>query len=334
MKLAIVLLAACTSHTAAPIAVEDLDQAYADSECAYVARCGELPDVATCKGAYTGYHFPGIVLEDAIAAIGEGKIEYDGAAARTCVDAIASAPCDLTSQANRIASPACDRIFKGTIGDGAACGLNLECVSGACNVPTCNVTCCTGTCSGSAAPVRAKIGEACTILPCATGAYCESSSQTCTALAAAGATCAYSFQCAYGTGCIGSPKTCQPLPGLGKPCPDGACRDDGLVCNAAKICAKVGLPSDACTTDLDCSHFYGCGASGVCGVRDPGGACMVDSDCFEADTYCAIPLGQTTGTCSPPQADGSFCTDYCQCASDHCEDAATPPTCTPEAVCT
>lgn len=329
MRSALLLLAACSgASTKSPIAAEDLDQAFADAQCARAVRCGEMPDLATCQGAYNSFHFPGVVLESNIAAIGEGKINYDGGAARTCIEAYANAPCDSTVEANRLSDVACDRIFVGTGADGTACGLNFECVSEFCDVPSCTVDCCTGTCSGSTKPVRAKIGEACSTLPCTSGSYCEFSTMTCTALVAAGASCTNSFQCAYGTGCIGIPKTCQPLPKVGEPCPDNLCRDQGVVCNAAKICTQVGLPGAPCTTDLDCSHFYGCGADGTCGVRDPGGACITNNDCFEADTYCAA------GTCSPPQPNGAACADDRDCASDHCDDSLTTPACTDEPICT
>jgi hypothetical protein len=331
--IAIALVAcACGGTTRPSIAAADLQAEFETAECEYQARCGFFSDVATCQGAYTGFHFQ--VDASVLAEIDAKEVVYNGAAARACIDSYANATCDQTDAAGRITPATCDQIFSGTVGDGGPCVNGHECVSQNCFIPVCTVACCAGTCMGGEAPVRAKQGETCTSLPCVEGSYCDFTSSTCAPLFTAGTACTQSFQCAYGTGCIGSPKQCQSLPKLGDPCPDQQCRDDGLVCNASGVCARLGLPGDACTTDADCSHFYGCSPSHVCGVRDPGGACMSSSDCFEADTYCAIPNGQTAGTCQPPQANGALCGDDRECASDTCDDNGTPMTCIPEPACT
>lgn len=330
--IAVLVVAACSGGTThGTIAAGDLEAAFEAAECDYQVRCGFFPDIATCNSAYTGFHFA--IDASVLAEIDAHEVVYDGGAARACIDSYANATCDTTDAAGRITPVACDRVFTGTLGDGDACVNGHECLSQNCFIPICTVECCAGTCMGGEKPVRAKLGEACSTLPCTEGSFCDFSSMTCTALYVQGTACVASFQCAFGVGCAGSPKQCQPLPKLGEACPDNLCRDDGQICSAG-TCARIGLPGDACATDADCSHFYGCSASHVCAVRDPGGVCTTSTDCFEADTYCAVPMGQTTGTCSAPQADGALCGDDRECESDTCDDAATPMRCIPEPACT
>lgn len=328
---AILLLAACGSTTRPSIAAADLESEFEVAQCEYYARCGYFADVATCEGAYTGAHFQ--IDASVLAEIAAKEVTYNGTAARACIDSYANATCDLTDAAGAITPVACDQIFSGTLGDGASCVNGHECISQVCSIPVCAVECCAGTCVGADKPQRAKMGEACTSLPCVEGTYCEISSRTCAPLLAAGTDCTGDFQCAYGNGCAGTPQTCKPLPKLGEACPDNRCRDDGQICSAG-TCVHVGLPGDACTTDSDCSRFYHCSSSHVCAVRDPGGVCSSNSDCFEADTYCAIPMGQTMGTCQPPQQNGAVCGDDRECASDTCDDTGNPMTCIPEPACT
>jgi hypothetical protein len=323
IAIALLVLGACSGSTRSPIAARDLEAEYEQAECEYQARCGYFADVATCLGAYTGFHFA--IDDSVIAEIDAKEVVYDGNAARTCVDSYANATCDTTDAAGRITPTACDKIFTGTLADSASCVNGHECLSQVCNIPVCVVACCAGTCTGSDIPHRAKLGEACTSLPCEQGSYCDFTSMMCVALYPAGTTCTGSFQCAYGTACAGTPKTCMALPKLGEACPDGMCRDDGQVCTGG-TCVRVGLPGDACTVATDCSHFYTCAAGGTCGVRDPGGVCMTDPDCFEANTYCAA------GACSPPQANGATCADDRECATDNCNDDTL--LCSDPAICT
>lgn len=334
VALVLVVLGACGGSSGKTIAPGDLDAEFRDAVCAYKARCGSFPDEDSCHRAYVSISFA-LAASD-FAAIDAGKVKYDGKAARTCVDAIAKESCDTTDLDGRSPPEACDHIVTGTLGDGASCVLSSECISQRCAIPICQVACCAGTCDGGTAPTRAKLGDACTNLPCVDGAFCDITAGTCVALHAQGDACSGSYQCDYGLGCIGTPTQCQPLPQIGEPCPDGLCRDDGVTCNASMTCVALGLPGDTCTPGgYDCSPYYTCDSSGHCADKSAqGGPCSSSFDCFDDGTYCAIPSGQTTGSCSPPQANGAPCTDDRDCASDHCEDSVTTPICTDEAVCT
>src|SRR5262249_19023633 len=152
-------------------------------------------DVPTCLGAYTGFHFA--VDGSVLAEIDAKEVEYDGSAARVCIDSYANATCDQTDAAGRITPAACDKIFTGTLADGAACVNGHECLSQVCNIPVCVTACCAGTCMGSDIPQRAKLGETCSSLPCEQGSYCDFTSMMCAPLLSAGTSCTGSFQCAY-----------------------------------------------------------------------------------------------------------------------------------------
>src|SRR5262249_47227771 len=133
--IALVVLGACASHDRAPIAAGDLESEYEKAECEYQVRCGFFADVATCLGAYTGFHFA--VDGSVLAEIDAKEVKYDGGAARTCIDSYANATCDQTDAAGRITPAACDKIFTGTLADGAACVNGHECLSQVCNIPVC-----------------------------------------------------------------------------------------------------------------------------------------------------------------------------------------------------
>jgi hypothetical protein len=93
---------------------------------------------ATASACYTqiNQYNPPAMVEAAITA---GKIDFDGAAAKTCLAGIAMTAC-ATLWANGPDEPAaCAGVFSGKVADGAACTVDLEC-SGAqsyCNAGTC-----------------------------------------------------------------------------------------------------------------------------------------------------------------------------------------------------
>jgi hypothetical protein len=320
------VLVAC--HTTTPLDRAHLAAAFVDAECHYLTKCGEFPDEASCHLAYTGLNFT--VDADGL-AIDQHLALYDPIKARICVDATANASCDRTDASTRVSPEACDTVIRGTMGNGASCALNSECISQNCSIPICVVTCCRGSCVGDTAPARAPVGASCTGVACAAGAFCDLASRTCTKLFAAGQSCAAGYQCAYGLGCTGTPLTCAALPKVGQACPDMQCRDNGATCGADGVCHALGLPGAACATRADCSPYYICDSTGHCAESSTlGGPCMTSGDCFD-QTFCAIPTGQTAGVCAMPQADGSTCTQDRDCTSFHCEE--TIGMCTTPAVC-
>lgn len=327
----IALLAGCGDNLAGPVAVDDYPAAVREALCRQAARCGEVESVEVCLAANVGLIIGFTASERA--AIHAGKIFYDDAAAGACVDGIAGASCDLTSQTSRSSPEACQAIIAGALHDGEACTFGAECISQRCDVPDCGMACCAGRCAGETPPVRGGPGQSCATTPCAAGAFCDSATQVCTALRAAGAACRTPDECQYGLDCAGG--TCAAPPVLGQPCAF-ACRDQGTTCSSVThTCVAVGLVGAACTiaaNPSDCSPLYVCDRTGHCseGIA-PGQPCGIGDRCAGDRAFCNVPVGESSGTCALPGPDGSPCARNRACDSLYCDPFANR--CAPEPVC-
>jgi hypothetical protein len=327
---AVIAVVGC-GHTISPggVSIDQIPTAYKRALCEFYARCGELPDIATCLDANLGVDIhvdPGMM-----AAIAQGRAFYDGVAVATCFDAIGARACDTSSQSARDADTffvQCAPFVQGTVEAGGACALDAECVSLKCNTLTCDGQCCAGTCVGGAPPAfRVAIGGSCADgSTCADGAYCDTRDERCKAVLPAGAPCTDDFQCDYELACFGATPTCKPLPQRGALCPDGRCRDTGTRCSAG-TCVAVGLSGATCTSNADCSQYYVCDATNHCAEGPHVGESCANASCFDAGTFCS-----STKTCEPLASDGSPCASGLECASGACDATmhacATPPTCT------
>ena len=314
------------------VTIEQVPAAYKDAICQYYVRCGQFADQAACLGAsFLG----GYALDpNDVGAIRAGRAQYLGGNVKACFDAIAHRSCDKTSLSWREPPAACAEVVRGTLGAGASCFVNAECISQQCEGAQSDVSCFAGQCVGDQPPTiqRGAIGEYCTQSEfCATGGYCDTAILKCAALIHAGMPCTSSDECAYGLGCGGSTgaRVCKALPMEGESCPDGICRDDAQYCSATTTCKKVGLPPSACTTSAECSLFYPCDfATNMC-KQGPalGQSCSGGTRCFEANTFC----DSATLTCVALRANGGPCTNETQCTSGYCDfnagQCAAPPTC-------
>ena len=301
-----------------------------DSFCRYLARCGDIESVETCRTTNLDQFF-GVSASER-AGIDMSKIRYSAENAAGCLDAFANRSCDLTSQSNRAIPDACRRLVTGTLHDGDTCALDDECVSELCEVPACPMACCTGKCAGNAAPALAQIGQPCDLSDCAAGAFCDDTTLLCAALKPSGATCQFQQECGYGLACLG---TCQALPALGQAC-TVACRDDGTTCSpASHTCVKVGLVGATCTPATfpsECSPLYPCDRTGHCTAGIAlGQPCSQGDLCAGDRAFCDIALGQPAGTCVLPKPDGSACTRDAACDSVFCDPVALK--CAPQPVC-
>lgn len=308
------------------IDIEDAPEVARRALCHHAAVCGLFPDEATCLAANFGFSFD--LDPSLVAAVRAGRVKYDGRKLGDCYEQFGDATCDRTDADGRTFFTGCVGAIEGTIGDGGACAVEAECISGVCNIAQCPDACCPGTCVGGTAPDReAEIGEACgNEAVCGLGAWCSNS--ICTALKPADSTCVSSTECDYGLGCAGTPRTCRALPLLGEACSgENTCRDEGQYCNTATmLCTQVGLPGDACSTTSRCSPYYDCDPTTMQCVRGAavGEACTSASDCFDYGTYCKANL------CAPREATGAPCADDDECAGDFCGPANTcaeRPTC-------
>lgn len=318
------IVGACGSK-APTIAFSDFRVEEISARCDYLVRCGLFADHDVCTN-----HFRLPDDRSLAAAIADGNIRYDGAAALECENAISEQACDRTLREGRTPI-VCDRIFVGLVAADDTCGFDLECSSGSCLLPGCPPgECCPGTCNPGS---RGAIGAACqSDLQCVAESFCGVD-RVCVPLVELGGSCRSDGQCAYGLGCVGKTDlqdgTCQPLPAIGQPCVDGHCAEINAACGASGTCVALGLAGATCTIAEDCSPFLECGASGTCADLP-----QLGMPCTE---LCAGEAWCDTGICSPPQADAAACTipgsNSAECASQFClegpvfSQCATPPVC-------
>jgi hypothetical protein len=126
----LLLLAAIPACSDSSLSFSDLPAAAADAVCTYGARCGQMPDVASCKAAA---NFDAQLLADVQA----GRTKYDGKAAAACLDALRSQSCNYSNQLSETPQT-CKDAFKGTVADNGACYEDTECVSGSCSAGSCS----------------------------------------------------------------------------------------------------------------------------------------------------------------------------------------------------
>lgn len=321
------------------VAITEIDAAYKDAQCTHFATCGIFPDKATCLSAELNLSSFGID-EGLAGGIYNGHIIYNGSQVKACMDAIAARSCDKTDRTYRAIPTECRNFFRGTLMANESCFVNEECISQRCSSGGSSTTCSQGACIGDIAPTvaPAEIGADCTSgFGCVTGAYCDTSTDTCTALKAAATTCTLDQECAYGLACIGNTGTrvCGTLPAIGQACnTNGICRDVGAWCDFnANACKQVGLMGTMCTSDTECSQYFPCTLAtntSTC-TRGPalGQSCSGGSACFDAGTFCDF----NTVTCVALKGIGQPCNNSSECDSDFCDFNASTPTCTAPMSC-
>jgi hypothetical protein len=233
-----------------------------------------------------------------------GRLKYDGARARACLDALSKLSCAAGSLAQFDGHLACEGAIEGTVPAGGACLESSECEDGGrCNKSACpaDQACCEGVCeprrrAGSRAPCASSS-------ECSAGEHCQEgeAGRTCQPPIARGEPCTGLDTCVVGTSCRGAPgrRTCAPLAKDGEPCESLAdCASLGSHCAAGeKVCrprASVGAP---------CSHPGGCVGLTACvngrceNLPAPGEACTERSD----DPALAPSTGCTIGRCENGQ---------------------------------
>ena len=301
------------------IVIDQMEVAYRKAYCTYLVRCGEFPDQATCEGAA----LPSVMVPDPniIAAAKAGRVSYSGSSVKACFDALANDTCDRTDQNGRMRVAACEQFFRGTRTDNEPCFIDQECISQNCIGGSTGTTCQMGQCVGDTPPtvMPANIGQPCSgLFGCVDGAFCDPLNNECAALRAAGEVCNTADECGYGLGCSGTTgaRTCKALPTKDQPCPEGLCRDEGLVCSGA-VCRQLGLPPTACTSTTQCSPFYPCDFTTSMCKQGPalGQPCSSSNRCFADDTFCDT----ATLMCVATRAEGMPCTTGTQCQSGFCD---------------
>ena len=158
---------------------------------------------------------------------------------------------------------------------------------------------------------------------------------TCQPLGADGATCAADEQCGFGLACVTAspslPGTCKPLGRTGAACVLGRCAELGATCNASNQCVAVGLPGATCAAQADCSVFAECDVPNQRCVELPTLGMACDRACA-GESWCNFN-GQTIGTCTEPQPNGTPCEESDKCLSQNCKPGTVTESCQDYPIC-
>ncbi len=287
--LSLVLAGAVVGCSSDPIPMEDFATRFADAYCSWEVRCGGIPDRETCaEGNLRGLLEAS--FEQAYAAVEGGRVVYDGAAARKCIERTESLGCehDANAQAE------CQAAWQGQIPEGEACSLDGECQTKNCILPaSCQDSCCMGVCGRGSASVDDACGDASS---CVEGAYCDKASSICRPRGAEGSPCDSDSSCQAHMYCdddAPNPAVCRRLPYEGEPCPDWDCALRNNDCirqeDDTQVCVPVFEVGDACTTDSQCPGYADCIDRVCVELGHTGDPCRIGD--------CVFPLSCIGGTC-------------------------------------
>jgi hypothetical protein len=308
LLLGAVFTPACSEDEVAgpgPISLEAALGELGGARCEYLVRCGFAVDQPTCLDYQLD---PGLL--QLVADVGWGRVGYDSAAARTCVEQLRALSCDVLEADIDALEATCKAVFGAKVPESGECFLSAECLGDLeCDFSGCDQTCCPGVCMP---PVpRAPIGADCSTTQCVKGAYCEQTdtAQTCAAQVDNGAPCSSQDACKDGArcdqdssgdcyilsregetcnptlssgGCLSPTNWCDPaqskcvrLPGAGQPCAgdNGTCLPFAT-CNGTS-CVVRPRDGEACVDGGPaCLSGLQCGDDGLCPVRRHVAACF------------------------------------------------------------
>jgi hypothetical protein len=253
-----------------------------------------------------------------VSEVASVRTTYDRYAAADCLAAVKAAPCDSIFSRNGGVPDSCRQAVFGSVADGNPCVVNESCASGHCEA----TTTCPGTCAPfllslatgcstdrhlgkqcgaglfcSAGTCRDIIfaGQSCAGMPggCEWGTTCDGTTSLCTAVKAAGASCATREECAAGLLCAGSPAACTAPRAVGQACTVGkrdcltgsTCRSPAMNAGDAGTCTAFGGLGGAC--DLAAIEPRGClggwcdtSGGGTCAAFVPEASpCAADAQC-------------------------------------------------------
>lgn len=307
-----------------------------------VYACSKVPKCESKAGLSGAFVEPLCHPEARAGSIGfnfdvsDDRVEYDGKAARQCLNAIReTSACELFTARNKLlegGSGPCKDVVRGTQEPGESCAEHLHCEGRAdCNLGDDK---CGGTC---VAPVGE--GEDCSEAPCEQGFRCDGG--TCTPVAEEGDACSEDEECAGDLVC-GGDGTCSPLPdGAGDSCSDPLENSQcpGALTCVEGTCQEGAASGESCGGTVECAPGNRC-VEGTCTeVVRPGESCNSTATCVTSH-YCK------DGTCQPRPVVGQDCSDvpdfyannpdsnFCftgACQSGTCEYRSDGETCTASA---
>lgn len=276
--------------------------------CGVFSRCFAPIDADLCTTfPFTPFGDNGNFMRYALAdAIQAGRVNYDPAGVRTCLDFIEGLSC---AELNEVPGEFLDHcpILSGTVADGDDCILDQECATphALCNEVT---KCGPGYCCVKGCTPPAALNETCIEgeKECEPGSYCvyDGEGYIC-ASGDVDARCQFNGDCETENYCEDVSDSCKPEVASGAPC----VQDEQ--CPGAETC--IGN---------DLAPALGVGAT--CGRSDREGD-MCDGQCF--GFYCDQPDPSALGTCVPYlQEEGADCSSLrcaefgwaCDRAADQC----------------
>jgi hypothetical protein len=326
-----------------PVAIEQLAHELAVTTCMMYGRCFPGAVLAACVSSEEKLLGDQNVASMQ-AGIAAGKISYDGATVRACLDLYPKLECDYSNVS--ILLPTCTNVWGGTVAVGGSCNSSFECASNAfSNVCRSANNTCPGVCAA-----KATAGEPCASLSDCDGTLkCVSAAGTCKVPLKLGDTCSPVTTgidaCGGLTQCVQLPNMAQgqcvivngPTAGQeGAVCNSNQDCQNGLVCSAtAEVadsgnypifrCRKVSSPGSTCWYSLDnpCSFGQYCpmasnaltNSVAQCTAQKAAGQACSGTSIFE----CAADLDCTNGTCQPAlQRLSAACVSNSDCYSFNC----------------
>ena len=300
---------------------------YVNTLVAYIDRCGD--GVSTVRGDARARLEAACVR--GLAA--PGAAPNADAQVASCTQKISAASCDAPGEFD------CE-LTGGTLDDGAPCGENYQCKSGACKTePGTSCGKCTakvavgGACTSSSQCVDgaecnftsseggtcravkiAKAGEMCgstdgEVINCEPGLNCsfESGGATCKARGPAGADCTSRLDCLSDLTCVAG--KCAAGLAEGAACSFGEC-GKGLDCSKDKKCARVVFvkAGEECDSTRRCERGS-CNGSST-GLGPEGQLEVTPGKCVDP-----LPDG---AACNKDQEDGPRCDAFAECTNGKC----------------
>jgi len=219
--------------------IESFEHDLISAHCAFEVRDHSVATIDGCVQATVG-----LVSPDLIKDVQDGVIEYDPHAGFCCLQIVGNGRC------LSLDSLACHDAFRGTLPAGAACTLDVECVSGTCARTNCGaVDCCPGACTTGVEdrtiPVGAPEGGSCAQDRCQDGLYCKGADPRCYRPAGIGGDCATNSCDNCTSFCDSNTKICRAPPEVGDPCTGVS--ECGLALNCVNgQCAVPPTLGEAC----------------------------------------------------------------------------------------
>ena len=282
LSLGLVSFLGCSSPTtgsrdAGPVDESDIPARYAQALCPNMSDCCKkysyAHDDQTCQASVEAQARALLLAQQGLAT------KYDADAMAQCLDAYATL-LKGCGTVDRSVTDVCDRVFVGTLPEGAACKESSECI----DTPNANSYCENGTCQkdSTVEPVHAAANEEC--------------SGTCTSEATGSYTC---------TGTVAEdPARCF--------------TNDGLICDTAtKRCVPAPELGESCNYSDGCAPGGYCEAL-ACVAEKASGPCSDSRTCTSA-SYCDFSQPAGASQCLPKKVDGEACTSGEQCVVSNCE---------------